>query len=50
MMKRLDHPNLVKIIKWGADGKIYNRNTGEIYNNQIYIGLEYVEGPELFEV
>jgi len=49
ILKKLDHPNIVKIIEYGKDGTI-TKPKGKVLNDLVYIILEYITGGLLFDV
>ena len=47
VMKMLDHPNIVKLVEFGEDGKV----VGPMCNEGLtYIVMEYIEGVTLFDL
>ena len=45
---QLDHENIVRLYDFGDKGVI--NFDGDIYNNRVYIVMEYIEGSLLFDL
>lgn len=45
---QLDHENIVSLYDFGDKGVI--NFDGDIYSNRVYIVMEYIEGPLLFDL
>jgi len=46
-MKMLDHPNIIKLVEFGEDGKVVGPQTTE---GLTFIVMEYVDGVTLFDL
>jgi serine/threonine protein kinase len=48
ILQKMSHDGIVKIFEYGDDGVIAYDN--QLINNRVYIVMEHVEGPLLFDL
>jgi len=48
ILRKMQHEGIVKIFEYGDDGVVSYDN--QLINNRVYIVMEYVEGPLLFDL
>lgn len=48
ILHKMKHDGIVKIFEYGDDGVVTYNN--QLFNNRVYIVMEYVEGPLLFDL